>query len=131
MHINEILSRTASLTEGQWQEAYIDRQVRIRVRNESGALVPPDYLYRVMSRTEYENAKKTGFFRPQPGERIHASEQPLPQHGSGIDSVTVRFDYDDADGWRAKWGDDLYAVTDQPISFNKATVIAERNNKPF
>lgn len=105
-----------------WIEGYENGPV---VRVSSGdTQVPPDYLYRVMSREEYETAKQLGEFRPRRGERIHASSRPHNRYGSGIDAVVIRFRYDDADGWRAKWGDELYAVTDEPIPFSRATLIS-------
>ena len=112
-----------NICEQDWRETYVNGRPVVRIANDSGQLVPPDYLYRVMSRDEYNAAKRVGAFRPLPGERIHASEQPMLQYGSGVDSVVVKFKYDDADGWRAKWGDRLYAVTDKDIPFDRATLV--------
>jgi hypothetical protein len=106
-----------------WIEAYDNGTPVIRVINADGKEQAPQYLYRVMAVDEWNIAKRTGVFKPRPGERIHASSQPHQTYGSGIDTVTVRFDYHATDGWRAKWGDELYAVTNQSIPFDHATMI--------
>lgn len=105
-----------------WQEVRQDGTIKLRVVDGT-ILRKPRFLYRVMSRAEYEAAKKTGAFRPRPGERIHASSRPHLRYANGPDHVVVRIEYDDDDGWRPKWGDELYAVTDQPVPFSRATVI--------
>lgn len=125
MRFGEILREMTQ----HWQEVYVDGRPVVRTER-AGKLLPPQYVYRVMARKEYEEAKQTGFYEPRHGQRIHASEYPRATFGSGIDSVTVRIDYDDADGWQAKWGDQLYVVTDHPIPFSKGLVVAEQDNRP-
>ena len=100
-----------------WSEEYENGVPVIRVNGKF-----PKYLYRVMSIDEYEKAKKIGFFEPRLGERIHASSRPEKKYGDK-NSVVVRFNYDDNDGWRAKWGDKLYAITNNKIPFSRATLV--------
>lgn len=107
----------------QWFEDYVDRRPVVRVRGEDGSVRPPRYLYRVISQSEYAAAKKNGVFRPRPGERIHASSRPDRSYANSPEALTVRFAYRDEDGWRAKWGKDLYAVTDQPVPFDRAELV--------
>ena len=75
-----------------------------------------------MSADEYRTAERLGEFRPRPGQRIHAASHPDRAYADGPDAVTLRFTYRDDDGWRAKWGKELYAVTDQAIPFDRAVV---------
>lgn len=98
----------------EWVEGYEKSSHGLRMVLRTADGKPPSYLYRVMSRNEYDSAVEKGAFYPKPGERIHAANRPLWQH-TGADTVVVQFRYDARDGWRPKWGDELYAVTDGPI----------------
>lgn len=104
-----------------WREIYKDNSAVLATEDGS----PPKFLYRVMSKNEYEIAKKTGYFRPRVGERIHASSEPQRRYMSGYDDVIVRFDYNEEDGWRPKWGDELYAITNKSIPFSRSHVIKD------
>lgn len=112
----------------EWVEAYQDGRPVVRVSTPNG-LRPPRYLYRVMSAEEWQAAERSGYFRPRPGERIHAASHPDLAYHSGHDTVTVRFDYRDEDGWQAKWGKELYATTMQPIPFQCATLLGRSLNE--
>lgn len=103
--------------EANWVEDYVDGEPRVRVRTRDG-LVPPQYVYRVMSRAEYEAAQQRGAFHPGRDGRIHASASPELRYRNSPDDVVVQIRYRDEDGWRAKWGDQLYAITDKPVPFS-------------
>lgn len=105
-----------------WVEAYDNGRPVVRV-SDGDMLRPPQYLYRVLSSNEWQAAQRTGYFRPRRGERIHASAHPDRSYHSGADTVTVRLDYHDEDGWQAKWGKELYAVTHQAIPLERATLL--------
>lgn len=94
------------------------------VRTESGA--PPKYLYRIMSRNEFNNAQESGYFENPKEGRVHASGSPLIEYNQpGSDNVLVRFDYDENDGWRAKQsGVGVVAIADQ-IPFSRGSVVAQ------
>jgi hypothetical protein len=108
-----------------WQEVQQDGDLKLRVAD-GDQLRVPRFLYRVMGRAEYAAAKRAGAFQPRSGERIHASSRPHLRYANSPDHVVVRFAYDDADGWRPKWGDELYAVTDEAVPFSQATVMEGR-----
>jgi hypothetical protein len=109
-----------------WTEAYVDGlpHPTVGVRRPDGGVAPPTFLYRVMSRAEFDAARASGAFAPRPGERIHAASRPHIRYADPGDVVVVRFRWDDGDGWRAKWGDELYAVTDRAIPFGRADGVA-------
>ena len=86
---------------------------------------PPKILYRVMSRAEYQAGAKVGHFTPR--ERTHASATPLFQFAEpGDQNVVVAIDYDDRDGWQAKWmSDEVVAVTHESIPMAKVHLVAQ------
>jgi hypothetical protein len=106
-----------------WVEVADQGRPVIRARRADGSMHLPTALYRVMAAEEFAQAEKSGTFLPKPGERIHASSRPISRYANPGEVVVVRFRYTEADGWRAKWGDELYAVTDQPIPFTRADVV--------
>jgi hypothetical protein len=84
---------------------------------------PPEFLYRVMSREEYDLAQKTGVLTSREG-RVHASANPLFQHAEpGSDNVLVRIR--GAEGFRPKWSqDELFAVADQ-VPFERVELVGQ------
>lgn len=113
---------TERAPEGELVEQY--ENGRPVVRTASGER--PQYLYRLMSRNEYNNAQKTGSFENLKEGRVHASGSPLMEYNQpGKDNVLVRFDYNEDDGWRAKQsGAGVVAIADR-VPFERASVIAE------
>jgi hypothetical protein len=101
-------------------EGYEGNSVLPKMFNSSNELVDPDYVYRTMSRKEYNEVLNRGELVNTNG-RTHASASPLSEFSNNVDdTVTVRIKYDKRDGWKAKSGlDEVYAVTDQPISSSK------------
>jgi hypothetical protein len=101
-------------------EGYEGNSVLPKMLNSSDELVDPDYVYRTMSRKEYNEVLNRGELVNTNG-RTHASASPLSEFSNNVDdTVTVRIKYDKRDGWKAKSGlDEVYAVTDQPISSSK------------
>jgi hypothetical protein len=101
-------------------EGYEGNSVLPKTFNSSNELVDPDYVYRTMSRKEYNEVLNRGELVNTNG-RTHASASPLSEFSNNVDdTVTVRIKYDKRDGWKAKSGlDEVYAVTDQPISSSK------------
>ena len=81
----------------------------------------PDYVYRTMSKKEYEDFINKGELVNLYG-RTHASASPLSEFSNNVDdTVTIKIKYDRNDGWKAKMSSlgEVYAVTDQPISSEK------------
>jgi hypothetical protein len=101
-------------------EGYEGNSVLPKMFNSSDELVDPDYVYRTMSKKEYNEVLNRGELVNTNG-RTHASASPLSEFSNNVDdTVTVRIKYDKGDGWKAKSGlDEIYAVTDQPISSDK------------
>jgi len=64
----------------------------------------PEYVYRIMSKNEYETAKNSGEFIAGKNGRIHASEKPDEKYRNKPDDVIVKLEYNRGDGWRAKVG---------------------------
>jgi hypothetical protein len=104
-------------------EGYEGNSVLPKMFNSSNELVDPDYVYRTMSRKEYNEVLNRGELVNTNG-RTHASASPLSEFSNNVDdTVTVRIKYDKRDGWKAKSGlDEVYAVTDQPISSSKIEI---------
>lgn len=115
--------KLSDITNQDWIERYDPKTREIRVGIRSGDdIVPPEFLYRIMSLTELQKAKDSGYFRPLPGERIHASSRPVPAYSQSEDDVIVKLRYSDDDDWKAKWGmagSEIYAVTDKPIPIDR------------
>lgn len=103
-----------------WIEHYHNGQVRPAIEKD-GRKYEPDYLYRVMSKEEYLQAEKEGVFRGNP--IIHASEKPDMNYANDPNAVVVRFIFDEADDWRAKWGKELYAYTWNKVPFDRGEII--------
>jgi hypothetical protein len=103
-----------------FSEGYEGNSVLPKMFNSSDELVDPDYVYRTMSKKEYNEVLNRGELVNTNG-RTHASASPLSEFSNNVDdTVTVRIKYDKGDGWKAKSGlDEIYAVTDQPISSDK------------
>ena len=98
-----------------WIEDYENRTPIVKTRDGND----PKYVYRVMSRRELQKARESGFFTPGTDGRIHASERPETRYKNSPDDVTVKLHYSRIDGWRAKWGDKLYVITDQPVPISR------------
>ena len=97
-----------------------------KVLNKKGKQVDPDYVYRTMSRKEYETIKNTGkLTNTGMYGRIHASASPLAEFSNKVDdTVTVKIKYSREDGWKAKTGaDEIYAVTDQDIPASRIELV--------
>ena len=101
---------------------------------------PPEALYRVVSREEFDKAQKSGKFTPSSFyERVHASSAPDMRYRNAPDDVVIKIKYDPDDGWYSKHsGEEVYGVTskDIPISriseikqFKKGGSVVERSNK--
>jgi len=101
---------------------------------------PPEALYRVVSREEFDKAQKSGKFTPSSFyERVHASSAPDMRYRNAPDDVVIKIKYDSDDGWYSKHsGEEVYGVTskDIPISriseikqFKKGGSVVERSNK--
>jgi hypothetical protein len=109
---------------------------RIVPRTQDGK--PPEYLYRVMDKSQYDDAIKTGKLKPaMPGldEEIHAAGMPLLQFGEPQRPVVIAaIKYSDGDGWRARQmlgspGAEVTATTHGPIDASKLTLIAEGKDR--
>jgi hypothetical protein len=101
-------------------EGYEGNQVLPKV----GGGEDPDYVYRTMSKKEYEDFINKGEL-VNVGGRTHASASPLNEFSNNVDdTVTVKIKYDRNDGWKAKMSSlgEVYAVTDQPISSEKISL---------
>jgi hypothetical protein len=98
-----------------------------KVLNKKGKQVDPDYVYRTMSRKEYESIKKTGkLTNTGIYGRIHASASPLAEFSNKVDdTVTVKIKYSREDGWKAKYSGsgEVYAVTDQDIPASRIELV--------
>lgn len=103
-----------------WEEAVDPSTGQLVLRTPEGN--PPTYLYRIMSRAEYAAPQKAGHFIHHRGERIHAANRLVSKYLDG-DCVAVRFRYHAEDGWRPKWGDELYAATDGPVPVDHAELV--------
>ena len=107
-------------------EAYEGRNVIPKVLNKKGTQVDPDYVYRTMSRKEYDSINKKGkLTNTSMYGRIHASASPLSEFSNKVDdTVTVKIKYSREDGWKAKTGaDEIYAVTDQDIPASRIELV--------
>jgi hypothetical protein len=101
-------------------EGYEGNQVLPKI----GGGEDPDYVYRTMSKKEYEDFINKGEL-VNVGGRTHASASPLNEFSNNVDdTVTVKIKYDRNDGWKAKMSSlgEVYAVTDQPISSEKISL---------
>jgi hypothetical protein len=106
------------LIEGPWVDG------RCLPRLQDGSV--PRYLFRVMSRAEYETGAGTRRFMSRDG-RLHASARPEVGYSDGYDNVLVAIAYRDEDGWKAKWGmggSTLYAITNDPIPASRVHMLA-------
>jgi hypothetical protein len=117
----------ASIKESLTEGPYVDG--RILPRLSDGEI--PRFLYRIMSSAEYEAAEKNLSFKTLPGQRTHASVNPLFEYCEpSKNNVLVKFKYRDADGWKAKLtGIGVVAITSDPITFTRATLIAVGDRK--
>jgi len=84
---------------------------------------PLKYLYRSVSKEEYDNIKETGFIEPSEFYgRIHAAA--VPTGGDGNIHQVLKIRYDQRDGWKAKRaGTGVYAVTWDKIPKERITDI--------
>lgn len=100
---------------------------------------PPEVLYRIVSRKEFDKAQESGKFDPSSFYgRIHASSSPDMRYKNAPDDVVIEIKYDPDDGWYSKQSsDEVYGVTkkDIPISrtrkikqFKKGGSVVERSN---
>ena len=96
---------------------------------------PPEYLYRVMSRSQYDNALETGTLKGSPdfSGRIFASGIPSVARGWGPPlepQVLVAIKYSDVDEWEAKLTlDETVAISERPIPASRMSLITEGSNK--
>ena len=108
------------MVKSNWVETYQNRIPMVKTRDGKN----PKYVYRVMSRDEFDRAERVGLFIPGREGRIHASERPELRYRNSPNDVIVRFEYHIQDGWHAKWGGEkLYVVTDQRIPFDRASLV--------
>ena len=107
-------------------EGYEGRNVIPKVKNKDNEEVDPEYVYRTMSRKEYDSINKKGkLTNTSMYGRIHASANPLSEFSNKVDdTVTVKIKYSREDGWKAKTGaDEIYAVTDQDIPASRIELV--------
>jgi hypothetical protein len=91
--MRDLIKLVEGLIEGPYEDG------RILPRMEDGQ--PPEILYRIMSKAEYETGKQSGMFGTR--DRLHASAEPHFEYCEpGSDNVLVVIQYHDEDGWRAK-----------------------------
>jgi len=112
-----------SKSEPKLIEAYVGNKAVPRLEDGS----TPKALYRHMSKAEYDEGMKTGVFKNK-GSYTHASATPDARYAEG-DSVLVKIDYDDADGWSAKYGDGgstVYAGTFEDIPASKISKVTKK-----
>ena len=116
-------------------EFYDGQNVVPKVNDKNGNAVDPDYVYRTMSRKEYDSIEElgeltnTGMYG-----RIHASATPLSEFSNKVDdTVTVKIKYDRNDGWKAKTSGsgEVYAVTDKSIPSSKIELDKVQLNQKF
>ena len=112
-------------------EGYEGNQVLPKIGGQDGGDVDPQYVYRTMSKKEYEDLLSRGEL-VNPSGRTHASAAPLSEFSNNVDdTVTVKIKYDRGDGWKAKSSlDEVYAVTDQPISSKKIEIVGALPTAP-
>jgi len=114
------LGKVAGRKADKLIEAYVGNKTVPRLEDGS----TPKTLYRHMSKAEYDEGMKAGVFKNKGG-YTHASASPDTRYADK-DSVLVKIDYDDADGWSAKYGDGgstVYAGTFKDIPANKISKI--------
>jgi len=105
----------------KWIEHHENGNPLIRI-NRDGKLFEPSFLYRVVSKDEYKQIHQRGYIEPSPFyNRIHASSEPQCRYGD----IVLQIKYVESDGWVAKWGDELYAVTDRKIPFNRIERVSQ------
>lgn len=101
---------------------------------ETGTVVPrlqdgsaPRFLFRIMSRAEWDKGVSSHVFRSRDG-RLHASITPLFHHCEpGDGNVLTRISFIPSDGWRAKQTlDGVVAIADS-VPATAVTKIAEGN----
>lgn len=109
-----------SVIEGMIEGPHVDGRVLPRLADGTA----PDYLYRIMSIAEWDEAREQGYLSSREG-RIHADIEPHFQYAEpGDNNVLVRIAYRDEDGWRAKWSSmGCLAITDS-VPTDRVTEIA-------
>ncbi len=133
---SELLGKKQSLAlTRSFIEFYDGQNVVPKVNDKNGNAVDPDYVYRTMSRKEYDSIEElgeltnTGMYG-----RIHASASPLPEFSNKVDdTVTVKIKYDRNDGWKAKYSGsgEVYAVTEKAIPSSKIEPDKVQLNQKF
>lgn len=111
----------AEPSQGLVEGPYIDGRVVPRLADGS----PPTALYRIMSAKEFGAGMRAGTFVSH-SKQVHADVVPHFAYAEpGDQNVLVAIQYDDADGWRAKWSSmGCIAATSDPIPASRVTEIA-------
>lgn len=80
---------------------------------------PVKFLYRIVSKEEYDDIKETGMMKASGFYgRIHATA--IPTGGEGNSFKVLKIKYDPADGWKPKQSSTgVYAVTWNNVSVEK------------